>query len=231
MYELIVTAVAVLCFLGFALLLIKDKYLDKVLIKFGLKENSPSTNWTAFSWESCLQKLEHEVDVVFFGDSLVRGGDFHKAFPDKKIVNLGLSGDTLGGMRKRVSMVKSLSPKKVFFLGGINGLTNFNGKKCIETYEKLITDLEKALPEAEIYLHSVLPLSKQKQKCICNNKKVELFNSEIERLAEKHGHTFVNLYPLYLVDGSLDATCTKDGIHLLPEAYEKWYESIAEYMK
>ena len=231
MYNIMVSALAVVCFLGIALLLIKGRYIDKVLVKFGIKENAPSTNWTAFSWESCLQKLELETDVVLFGDSLVRGGDFHKAFPDKRVVNLGLSGDTLGGMRKRASMVKGLEPKKVFFLGGINGLTNFNGKRCVETYEKLIIDLEQALPEAEIYLHSVLPLAKNKEKSICQNEKIELFNREIERLAEKHGHTFVNLYPLYLSDGHLDSSCTKDGIHLIPEAYDRWYKTIEEYMK
>lgn len=231
MYEVVITLVAGLSFLGFVGMMIKSGYLNKVLVKLGIKENSPSINWTAFSWESSLQKLELEADVVFFGDSLVRGGDFHKAFPDKRIINLGISGDTLGGMKKRVSMVKGLSPKKVFFLGGINGLTDFNGKKCAKTYEKLMVDLKQALPEAEIYLHSVLPLAKNKEKGICRNKSIEVFNCEIKRIAEKHGLTFINLYPLYLLDGYLDPTLTKDGIHLLPEGYDRWYEAIGEYMK
>ena len=167
MYAVIVSVVAVVGWMAALLLAVKAGYLTKILVKLGLKEQQAKINWTAFSWDSCLKKLEYKADVVFFGDSIVRGGDFHKAFPDKKIVNLGCSGDTLSGMSNRISMIEAVSPEKIFFLGGINGLTDYNLANCVKKYTALLEQMKKTNPNAKIHVHSLLPIAKEKEKSIC----------------------------------------------------------------
>lgn len=230
-YGLVMTVVAVLLALVATGLCIKAGYLKKLLVKWGLKTPVAKIDWTASSWESCLLKMGARADVVFFGDSITRGGNFHQQFPNTTIVNLGSSGDTLHGMLRRVSTVQLLNPQKVFFLGGINGLTDHNGKVCIKTYEKVVDALQAALPEATIYLHSVLPVAKKRERGLCKNTTIAAFNQEIEKLAQRKGLVYIDLYHRYLLDGSLNPIYPKeDGLHLLPESYALWYEAITSYM-
>lgn len=231
MYEAVVTAIAAVSTLAAIALLVKGGYVRKLLVKRGLKAPVAKIDWTASSWESCLLKMECRADVVFFGDSITRGGNFHQQFPDKTIVNLGSSGDTLHGMCRRVSTVQLLQPKQVFFLGGINGLTDHNRHVCIKTYEKVIDGLQAALPEATIYVHSVLPVAKKRERGLCKNTTIAAFNREIEKLAQRKGLTYIDLYSRYVLDGSLNPCYPKpDGLHLLPESYEPWYEAITPYL-
>lgn len=226
-----ISSIAALLFLSaFCVLFIHGGYLNKILVKLGLKESKQKINWAVFSWNNTMEKLDYKADIVFFGDSLVRGSDFRSSFTDKKIVNLGYSGDTLSGMIERVSMVKAVSPQKIFLLGGINGLTNMNVEQCVKTYAKLLDKLHNELPESEIYVQSLLPLSKEKEKSICLNENIVKFNEKIELLANDRGFTFIDLYSLYLLDGKINPTLTKDGIHLLPDAYNIWAKAIEEYV-
>lgn len=231
MYTAIVTVAALAFAAAFILLFIKVGFLRKLLVKLGIQKQSVSMNWTAFSWESCLRKMECTADVVFLGDSLVRGGDFHKQFADTKIINLGSSGDTLSGMMGRVSTVQALEPRKVFLMGGINGLTDQNVACCISLYEDLVLELEKAMPSVPLYLQSILPLSAAKAKKLCKNTTITAFNAGIREIAHKHGHTYIDLHSLYLRDGEMASEKSVDGIHLKPEAYEAWYQAIGPYMK
>ncbi len=222
---------SVLLFSMCCILLVHGGYFNKILVKLGLKEAKAKINWTVFSWNNTMEKLDYQADIVFFGDSLVRGSDFRSVFKDKRIVNLGCSGDTLAGMIERVSMVKAMSPKKVFFLGGINGLTNKNVEVSVNTYSRLLDKLHSELPESEIYVHSLLPLSREKERSICKNETIVRFNERIEAVSKEKGFSFVDLYSLYLLDGEMNPALTKDGIHLLPDAYDIWARAIEKHIK
>lgn len=227
MYPAIVTVFAILSISAFVILFIRCGFLQKLLVKLGIKKKRVTMNWTAFSWESCLKKMHCEADVVFFGDSIIRGGDFHEQFPEYAIVNLGASGDTLAGMIGRVSTIQALSPKKIFLMGGINGLTNRNIACSASQYEDLIKEIENKIPDAELYILSTLPVTAEKARRLCTNATIKRFNKEIEEIADRHGHTYIDLYSLYLCDGQLDPELSVDGLHLKPEGYEKWYQTIA----
>lgn len=229
-YAWVLVAISAIFFSMCCALIVRAGYLNKILVKLGLMEAKAKTNWTVFSWNNTMEKLDYQADIVVFGDSLIRGSDFRSFFKDKRIVNLGCSGDTLAGMIERVSMVKAMAPRKVFFLGGINGLTNKNVNACVSTYARLLDKLQNELPESEIYVHSLLPLSRKKEREICRNKTIEDLNKRIEALSKKKGMTYIDLYSLYLLDGEMNPILTKDGIHLLPEAYNIWASAIEKYI-
>lgn len=231
MYPIIITVIAAAGWLAAVALAGKAGYLTKILVKLGLQEQKQKINWTAFSWDSCLQKLEYKADAVFFGDSIIRGGDFHKMFPNKKIVNLGCSGDTLSGMINRLSMVQAVDPEKVFFMGGINGLTEHNLSNCIKKYAQLLEQLKKTAPNAQLYVHSLLPIAKEKEKHICKNATIRRFNDAIRAIAEEKGAIYIDLQPYYAKDGFMNPDLTIDGLHLYPESYEKWMHVLAQYME
>ena len=174
--------------------------------------------------------MDIDADVVFFGDSITRGGAWADAYSDVNIVNLGISGDSIRGMTNRVDMIASVKPEKVFILGGINSLTDHNSTEILKQYKDMLEKVQEAVPDAEIYVQSILPISVEKEKDCADNIVIDAFNTELEKLAAEAGATYINIHDLYELDGSMNPDLTKDGIHLKPEAYDLWYKAIEGYI-
>lgn len=230
-YAVAVTAVMLLILAAFLVVFTHAGYHTKVLVKLGLKEPVVKTNHALLAWENCLEKLDYDADVVFFGDSITYQSDFQH--PGLKIVNLGYSGDTLSGMTGRIPMVQAVNPEKVFVLGGINGLTDANLSQTADLYENLLDQLRQALPDARIYVQSILPVAKEREATltnICHNETIVAFNERLEEMAAQRGLTYIDIHSLYYCDGQLDSAVTSDGLHLEPHAYEKWEAAIKPYL-
>lgn len=230
-YSVIITFAFVIVFAVLSLIIYREGYISKIFVKLGWKENKAKVNWAVFSWNNMLEKLDYQADIVFFGDSIIRGSDFRKYFPDKKIVNLGYSGDNLSGMLQRVTMIKALKPSQIFILGGINGMTDKNVKQNAIIYAKLLDRIMETVPDAKIYVNSLLPLSSEKEKSICKNKTIRYFNQLISNVAQKKQIEFIDIYSVYEKDNMLNPDLTIDGIHLYPHAYDKWAKILMNYIK
>lgn len=189
------------------------------------------TNYTLLSWKRSIQQLQLDADIVFFGDSITIGGDFQSRFDDYKIVNLGLSGDSVIGMSNRVDMIKNVKPEKVFIMGGINSLNNNNINDVIKQYEVLINRIQHEMPNTKIYIESVLPITKKQEERVVGNSTIVRFNKMLMELAEKKELIYIDLHSSYFRDGCLPDTLSKDGIHLKPEAYDIWFNAIEKYVK
>lgn len=231
LFSVIVSVIALLSIAAFLLVFFHADYHTKVLVKLGLKEKTAATNYAVLAWNNCLQKLDYDADVVFFGDSITADSDFSTAFPNQNIINLGYGGDTLTGMINRVSMLQAVAPEKIFLLGGINGLTDANIDQAEKQYKKLVADIRSALPDATLYIQSVLPVSQSKEVTLkCHNTTIAAFNTRLEQLAQEQGATYVDLYTLYEKGGQLNPEFTPDGVHLLEDAYGLWKNAISQYI-
>ena len=107
---------------GFFTIFFRENYSERILIRCGLKEEKaqePGINYTLISWESSLAQLDYDADIVFLGDSITQMGNFQSYFIDKRIINLGISGDSLCGMTSRVNMISNVKAEKVFLMAGI----------------------------------------------------------------------------------------------------------------
>lgn len=216
---------------AFTVVFIHSGYLNKVLAKLGLRSKDVQINWSARGWDRCLNYLGIDADVVMFGDSITSGGNFSKYFPDITICNLGIPGDTLLGLTERAYMLSTVKPEKVFILAGINGITNNNVDMTYKQYEEMIKAVQENT-DAEIFIIGILPVSKEKEtSLICSNKTIIEFNKKLEQLAKEKRFTYIDLNTLYLLDGAMNPSYTKDGVHLTDEAYDIWADTIAEYMR
>ena len=136
------------------------------------------------------------------------------------------------GMQERVEGVAAVNPEQVFVLGGINGLKSYTEQVGLERYDTLLSMLKEQLPNAEIYVISVLPISKDKELEVCSNEVINDFNSELVLLVDKYGFTYVDIHSLYVDNnGAMDENLTKDGVHLYSEAYDKWAEKIRPFIE
>ena len=106
--------------------------------------------------------------VVFFGDSITQGwGDrLARHFPDMKIANRGISGDTTRGMLIRLEEdVLSLKPAAVVMLMGTNDLEEQADPATVAGNVRLIVDELKAhSAELPIILCNVMPSSETKKR-------------------------------------------------------------------
>lgn len=176
------------------------------------------------SWNNCVKKLDMEVDVVFFGDSHTAGGDWQRAFPEVKSINLGYIGEDVKGMLRRVDAIAAVHPTKVFLMAGINGLKYQSLDDFEFWYAALVDSIRAAVPDAELYIESMLPVTSYSD--YCDNGKIKEANDIVRKIAAERNIQYIDIYSAYAQEGTLPDTLSYEGLHLMPEAYEIWYEVI-----
>ena len=190
------------------------------------KVNGQETDNPGKNIERTDETVRYDCDAVFFGDSITCDGNFDELFPEYRIVNLGVYGDTIEDLIRRVPDVRAENPKQIFLLVGINSLTPNNGEACLIQYAELLDALRAACPEAELIVQSVLPVGTELDWDGGLNKAVRSFNEGLKALAGERDCPFVDLYALYEQDGALNPTLTRDGVHLNFNAYGPWAAAI-----
>lgn len=195
-----------------------------------IAESMRPDHYALEGWKACLRNAHIDADVVFFGNSIIAGSDFQTYFSDKKIVTLGYPGQNLRGMRRRVEHITLCHPKKVFVMGGINDLHRQTPETTAGRLKLLLSEIQEALPNAEIYIQSILPICHNMERTYKECKIIEQTNVLIKETVEKHGAIYVDLYSLYFDGRQLEPSLSKDGVHLYPEAYERWADAIRKYV-
>ena len=161
------------------------------------------------------QYADYEVDVAFLGDSLTDGYDVQRFYPQYVVSNRGIGGDTTFDLEGRLQVsVYDLKPKVVTVLIGANNPTTM-----FDNYEKILIGLKENLPDTKIVLLSLTNMSQEWGRF---NHQAAYNNVKIEKLAEKYGFAFVDLYsPLMnLETGEIYPEYTTDGGHLTEKGYE-----------
>lgn len=159
---------------------------------------------------------DYEVDIAFIGDSLTDGYDVERYYPEYKVENRGIGGDTTYGLLARLDVsVYQLKPKVIVMLIGGN---NFD--TMFEDYEKIIIGIKENLPETKLVICSLTSMGGEHWGK--NNHKAAFNNVKIKAYAEKYGCPFVDLYTplLNLETNEIYAHYTTDGAHLTSAGYE-----------
>ncbi len=202
-------------------------YAHSIKVKFGIVDKPQAPDyWAVKGWENTMLKLNYKADIVFFGNSITYYGSFNKAFPDKKIVNLGYPGDNIAGMIRRIETVKAVNPDKVFLMAGINGLRKMDLNDFTIKYNLLVDSIIKAAPNAEIYLQSILPVSSSRISDYGENDKINQANKIIKSISQYKKCKFIDLFSIYVYNNEMPIELTVDGIHLKDTAYNRWYNNI-----
>lgn len=182
------------------------------------------------AWKRCIEKIQYDADVAFFGNSITAGSNFHEHFPDIKIIEFGYPGDRVDGMTRRVSILETVSPEKVFVMGGINDLHRSSPETIQQRYDILLKSIMEKLPQSKIYVQSILPVNKEKEKLYATNDVIKETNQLIEDICKKHDCTYIDLYNIYIENGVLPDSVTTDGVHLKKEGYIRWAKAIRHHI-
>jgi len=165
-----------------------------------------------------LSLREFFTGIVVMGDSIAGGLLAYDILnPSSVVATLGAQV-TGGDLAEDVNRLTELNPRIVFVSYGVNDMLSYQSVETfIQQYGELLDRIQGALPETTIIVNGILPPRSD----VIGADVVEEFNEGLRGLAYRRQMAFVD--NSHLVREELYAI---DGIHFLPEIYERWAENM-----
>ncbi|MEN6572506.1 MAG: GDSL-type esterase/lipase family protein [Anaerolineaceae bacterium] len=168
-------------------------------------------------------------DIVFVGDSITDGANWHELFPGLQVKGRGINNDNTLGVLNRIDATLVGHPKAVFLLIGTNDLPLFEyrtNSNILATYEEILKKCHADSPETKIFVQSILPRKKGFAK------RIRGLNAALKALAESYGYTFIDLFDHFATpEGQLRDAFTNDHLHLMSAGYDAWVKVITPYIE
>ena len=169
-----------------------------------------------------------KADVVMIGDSITSAGEWSEIFPNVRISNRGISGETAEDILKRMDTIYAVHPDKAFIMVGINDI--YEGQHVDNIYKNYIRIVEQLRARhIKVYIQSTIECSISH----CGNRvyDVRALNKRLEAYAKGNGITYINLNERLATEsqGLLDEY-TYDGMHLRAAGFVQWKAMIQPYV-
>ncbi len=165
--------------------------------------------------------------LCFIGDSLIEYYDWQERFPDLAVLNLGVAGETTPELLARLSCfgASSCQPDWVIIMTGTNDL--LMGADFLPSYERIITRLQKALPDAFLLINGLMPMALP---WLAPNLIAQV-NARLEELALRHKIGYLDGGCLG-TDSTASPSCfLEDGVHLNQYGYALWSAAIENHLR
>lgn len=186
-----------------------------------------------------LNKHAVKGQIVFAGSSLMEQfpiEEMAQRLPNRPIVyNRGIGGDTIDGFDARLnSAVLDLAPRKLFINIGTNDISaeNYVREEMLAKYRALLEKIKAALPECSIIVMSYYPVNRTDKFNTTwfrarTNQEIDAVNAELKLMAEDMKLGYINVTDCLRDDnGDLIAEVSVDGMHMLPDGYERVFSAI-----
>ncbi len=169
--------------------------------------------------------MKKNIDIVMLGDSITSRGEWKELLEDEHILNLGIDGDTTSGILNRIGSVVELAPKKVLLMAGINDLCiSIPLEEVFENYKKIVEVLNNSSISVIVQFTLITQMP-------AVNKKVRIFNQQLEEYCHENSIEFVDLNISFSnEDGLLREDLTTDGLHLGQKAYKVWAYKLKSFL-
>lgn len=166
--------------------------------------------------------------AIFIGDAFVEGIDLYQFLDSDQLIYD--RNWTTGKASNAMSQVSASNANKVFLQIGINDLNNGrSADKVYESYKELVDDIKGSLPNAEIYVVSLFPVTSgfaARDNIAIDNDEVAKLN---EQLAAMEGVTFLDVNKSIAdSDGNLPNEMSTSGLNIKKGYYGFILNLIAE---
>ncbi len=167
------------------------------------------------------------MKFLFLGDSLIEYFDWQERFPDHKIWNLGMAGESVEGLLSRVVRVKQVCPEAdmIFIMSGINNVA-MGDTEFIDFYRIILEKLSSAYPDAKKFINSLLPVLTD----FISNESVCHVNESLKKLAQGVSAEYIDIYSRFVDTKGRPVReyLLVDGIHLSRNGYDVWSNVIEQ---
>jgi len=169
-------------------------------------------------------------NIIFIGDSLTQWFDWAGRFPGHRVMNLGVSGETVEGLFARGEYIRSIvaDPDFIFLMTGINNIVN-GQHDILFLYREIIHSLTTWYHKSEIIIQSILPVGLPG----INNNAIQGINRRLIDIAREYHADYLDLYRLF-VDAKgnpVSEYLSDDGVHLAKNGYKTWSDAVERYLK
>ena len=97
-------------------------------------------------------------DIVFLGNSITNGCEWHELFNNPNIKNRGISSDVSMGVYDRLDPIIKGKPAKIFLMIGINDIAHhLSTDSIVKNITQIIRKIKKETPSTQLYIQSLLP--------------------------------------------------------------------------
>lgn len=169
------------------------------------------------------------MNILFLGDSLIEYFHWQGWFPDHRVFNLGLAGESVGGLLSRIADVKETCPEadRIFIMSGINNLA-MGDLEFVDFYKDIIEKLSSFYPGAVIYIHSLLPAAVD----FIPDRSIRMVNEAVKVLTEGTRVNYIDLYSKFIDTAGrpIREYLQDDGVHLSMTGYDVWAHVVGEFL-
>ncbi|MGT2424705.1 GDSL-type esterase/lipase family protein [Amnibacterium kyonggiense] len=159
--------------------------------------------------------------LLLLGDSLTEAGPWEEAFPDREVVNAGVTGDTTADVSARLDDVVARRPGIVVLMAGTNESRRATVEQVVRGLEDILFQLRHGLPDARLVVASVLPRERERADWIRE------VNIHVRQFAPTVKAEFLDLWPVFAEeDGELRPELTNDRLHLTDAGYAAWVQEL-----
>lgn len=165
--------------------------------------------------------------IVFIGDSLTEWYDWQKRFPEHRVLNLGISGETVEELQARKNNIRSRieSPDIIFLMTGINNIL-MERYDIAGPYRDIVGSLTEWYKEAAIVVQSLLPVdSRWTEPGVIRD-----INRRLAEIAREQGAKYLDVYSRFAgPDGKPKSGLLQDdGVHVSAKGYEVWADAVKQ---
>lgn len=168
--------------------------------------------------------------LVFIGDSLTQWFDWQRRFPDHRIMNLGISGETVQGLLNRRENIRSrvVNPDHIFLMTGINNIAN-EQYDILTPYREIVRNLTTWYKKTTLVIQSILPVDLT----WIDPNLIRNTNRDLEQIAKEFNSEYLDVYRLFF-DSKGNAKVDllqDDGVHLSSKGYDVWADEVERFLK
>jgi beta-glucosidase len=193
--------------------------------------------WTARHQAISERVKQGDVDLIFIGDSITQGWEgngrelWQEYYGSRKAVNLGISGDRTQHVLWRLEngSLEGISPKLAVVMIGTNNSGDDTPEEIAEGVKLIVEKLRTKLPQTKVLLLATFPRGPNPQDP--RRQVNEKSNEIVSKLADGQMVLYLDIGKNFLQpDGTLSREIMPDLLHLSPQGYQVWAESIEPVM-
>jgi lysophospholipase L1-like esterase len=168
--------------------------------------------------------------LVFIGDSLTQWFDWQGRFSGHRVVNLGISGETVEGLLARRERIHETvdSPDFIFLMTGINNIAN-GQNDILVPYQELVRNLTTWYKKSKTVIQSILPVALT----WVSNNVIKDTNRLLEQIAHEYHAEYLEVYGHFVDSNGMPKKgyLSDDGVHLANRGYQAWADEVERFLR
>lgn len=168
--------------------------------------------------------------IVFIGDSLTQWFDWEGRFPGHRVMNFGISGETVEGLLARRERIRATvdNPDVIFLMTGINNIAN-GQNDILVPYQEFVRNLTTWYKKSKIVIQSILPVGLT---WISNNA-IRDTNLHLREIAREYKAEYLDVYSLFVDSSGMPKKgyLSDDGVHLANKGYKTWANEVERFLR